>query len=139
MAKRKAPVNDDNIRVVHIGDLEYEVIGSLGAQVIYSNQFLGKLPEPYKGNLVEDIFAAYKERETSGFNIEVLLGLTWAMARARKSVGCGFDEFMDALDDKCLTIAEVAVLYDDIVNGMGDFFFRLPSGQDDAGEPDSVK
>ena len=63
MAKRKSAVPRSNVANVTIGDIELELEASLGTDIEYSNEFLGKLDEPYNGVLDHDmlvVWSAYK-------------------------------------------------------------------------------
>lgn len=55
----------DNIRHLAIGDFECDLEASLGAGIVYANQFRGRLEAPYKGIFEDDILeTSNRARET---------------------------------------------------------------------------
>lgn len=53
----------DNVREFEIGDKTYELEASLGTGIIYANEFRGKLSEPYKGNLADDVLEVFRRNQ----------------------------------------------------------------------------
>ena len=139
MAKKgKGAVNADNRATVNIGGWEFEVEASLGAGIIYQNEFRGKAEKPYTGSLYEDMVQLYRETEDAdspnyyGFSSQ-LMGITWAMARAAGGIGETYAEFLEKIEHSSVSIFEFADLYGTVVKELGDrCFFRLPEGLRDA-------
>lgn len=137
MARKKGgAVNRDNFAVAKIGDFEFEVEASLGAGIIYENEFRGKAEAPYTGNFYEDMLQLYRECEVAeryyGFSKQ-LFGLAWAMGRAAGSLDMTYDEFIEKIEHSSAVLTEITELYAIIVHRLGDgCIFRLPEGLRDA-------
>lgn len=64
MAKRKSrKVPRTNVRELTIGDKTYELEASLGTGSVYANEFVGKLREPYKGFLADDLMVVWRKAQ----------------------------------------------------------------------------
>lgn len=141
MGKKKGnAVNNDNVAAINIGGLEFTMEASLGAGIIYENEFRGKAEAPYTGNLYEDMLQLYRECEVEetyyGFSTQ-LFGIAWAMGRAAGSLEMTYDEFIDTIEHSSASLFELSELYGVVLHQLGDrSIFRLPKGLRDALEPD---
>lgn len=134
----------DNRGKVTICGTEYEVESSIGATIVYKNEFKGKLERPYNGNMADDMVALYGEIETGsdsssyfGFDIEAIFRIAWAMAVAAGSTNDSWQTFFGRLVHDSVTLVDVADTYQTCVRDLGErTFFRLPGGLSDDIEPD---
>lgn len=129
---------DDNKATVKIGDKEYELEASLGAQLTYSNQFRGKIAAPYTGSFLDDMLQLYRDVEGTkdnqyyGFPPQ-LFGLVWAMAVAAGSFKGSYKSFEKEISNTSGNIYELAEVYQTVIHGLGDSVcFREPEGLRDA-------
>ena len=144
----------DNVRELRIGDVTYELEASLGTAIVYRNEFFGKLDEPYKGILADDMLQVYhraqptEERDGQmvenadymGYDIEAILRIAWAMARAAGSTKRTFARFYDEVIHQPAGVFEEASLYDTVITRLGGgIIFRRPDGHGGAGEPDEAQ
>ena len=134
----------DNRGKVTICGTEYEVEPSIGATIVYKNEFKGKLERPYNGNMADDMVALYGEIETGsdsssyfGFDIEAIFRIAWAMAVAAGSTNDSWQTFFGRLVHDSVTLVDVADTYQTCVRDLGErTFFRLPGRLPDDIEPD---
>jgi len=141
----------DNVREWRIGDKTYRLEASLGTKIIYRNEFFGKLEEPYKGILEDDMLRVYHQSQPfeevdgetvanpdyEGNDIEALLRIAWAMARAAGSTKKSFAKFCDEVIHQPAGVFEEASLYDTTIMQLGGgIIFRRPEGLGGSGEPD---
>lgn len=134
----------DNRGKVTICGTEYEVESSIGATIVYKNEFKGKLEQPYDGNMADDMVALYGEIETGsdsssyfGFDIEAVFRIAWAMAVAAGSTNESWQDFFGRLVHESVTLVDVADTYRTCVRDLGErTFFRLPGRLPDDIEPD---
>ena len=134
----------DNRGKVTICGTEYEVESSIGATIVYKNEFKGKLERPYNGNMADDMVALYGEIETGsdsssyfGFDIEAIFRIAWAMAVAAGSTNDSWQTFFGRLVHDSVTLVDVADTYQTCVRDLGErTFFRLPGRLPDDIEPD---
>lgn len=134
----------DNRGKVTICGTEYEVESSIGATIVYKNEFKGKLERPYNGNMADDMVALYGEIETGsdsssyfGFDIEAIFRIAWAMAVAAGSTNDSWQTFFGRLAHESVTLVDVADTYQTCVRDLGErTFFRLPGRLPDDIEPD---
>lgn len=134
----------DNRGKVTICGTEYEVESSIGATIVYKNEFKGKLERPYNGNMADDMVALYGEIETGsdsssyfGFDIEAIFRIAWAMAVAAGSTNDSWQTFFGRLVHDSVTLVDVADTYQTCVRDLGErTFFRLPGRLPDDNEPD---
>ena len=144
----------DNVRELRIGDKTYQLEASLGTSIVYRNEFFGKLDEPYKGLLADDMLAVWARAqqveehdgevvpnpEYMGLDIEAILRIAWAMARAAGSTKRGYDKFYDEVIHQPAGVFEEASLYDTVIMRLGGgSIFRRPEGQEGADEPDEAE
>ena len=144
----------DNMRELRIGDVTYELEASLGTAIVYRNEFFGKLDDPYKGILADDMLQVYhraqptEERDGKmvenadymGYDIEAILRIAWAMARAAGSTKRAFARFYDEVIHQPAGVFEEASLYDTVIMRLGGgIIFRRPEGQAGDGEPDEAE
>lgn len=137
----------DNRAKVTICGTEYEVESSIGATIVYKNEFRGRLERPYLGNMADDMLALYGEVESGagsdsyyGFDIEAVFRFAWAMAVAAGSTDETWQEFFGRLTHEAVTLVDVAGVYGTCVRDLGErTFFRLPDGLPDAGKPDEAE
>jgi hypothetical protein len=160
MAKRKkSKVPRDNVAKLAIGDVELELEASLGASVVYSNEFLGRLGDPYRGEFGADMLTAYRiARETveesdgdggtvrvpnpeyAGIDIVELLRLAWAMARAAGSTDQSYEDFYEDVIHQPAGLFDEGNLFATVVMRLGDgVTFRRPEGHGGAVEPDAAQ
>jgi len=154
--KRKTgKVPRDNVRTLRIGDASYELEASLGAGIVYANEFLGKLDAPYVGRLDDDLMAVWRGAQETlrdedgksvpnpdyrGVDVMATLRVAWAMARAAGSTDATFDEFLESVIHQPAGVYEEASLYGTVVLALGGgFTFRKPEGLGGAEEPDEEK
>lgn len=129
----------DNRGIVTICGTDYEVESSIGATIVYKNEFKGKLDKPYNGNMGDDMLALYGEIESGsnsdlyyGFDIEAVFRVAWAMAVAAGSTNESWDSFLGRLVHESVTLVDVAGVYQTCVRDLGErTFFRLPAGLSD--------
>lgn len=134
----------DNRGKVTICGTEYEVESSIGATIVYKNEFKGRLESPYNGNMADDMLALYGEIESGsqtesyfGFDIEAVFRIAWAMAVAAGSTNDSWQDFFGRLVHESVTLVDVAGTYHTCVRDLGErTFFRLPDRLSDAVEPD---
>ena len=145
----------DNVRELRIGDRTYELEASLGTAIVYRNEFFGKLGDGYKGILADDMLRVYhlaqpfeegedgkpaKNPDYVGYDVEALLRLAWAMARAAGSAKRSYDGFHADVIHQPAGVFEEASLYNVVVMELGaGVIFRRPEGQGGAGEPDEAQ
>lgn len=144
----------DNVRTARIGGAEYDLEASLGASITYANEFFGKLGEPYRGSLADDMLQVYRRAQPTverdgenvpnpeymGYDVEALLRIAWAMATAAGSTRKGYDRFRDEVIHQPASVFEEAGLYDVVVMELGGgIIFRRPEGQAGAVEPDEAQ
>ena len=144
----------DNVRELRIGDKTYQLEASLGTAIVYRNEFFGRLDEPYKGLLADDMLAVWTRAqqveehdgevvpnpEYMGLDIEAILRIAWAMARAAGSTKRGYDKFYDEVIHQPAGLFEEASLYDTVIMRLGGgIIFRRPDGQAGADEPDEAE
>jgi len=144
----------DNVREWSIGEKTYQLEASLGTKIVYQNEFFGKLEEPYKGLLEDDILQVYHRSrpfeeidgevkpnpDYVGNDIEALLRIAWAMARAAGSTKRGYDKFLNDVIHQPAGMFEEASLYDVVIMRLGEgIIFRRPEGQDGAAESDEAE
>lgn len=145
----------DNVREWRIGERTYELEASLGTKITYRNEFLGKLQKPYRGILEDDMLRVFRAAQTviedeggevvenpdyAGYDIEALLRIAWAMARASGSTKRGFDGFYADVIHQPAGVFEEAELYDTVIMRLGaGIIFRRPEGLGGAGEPDEAQ
>lgn len=133
----------DNRGKVTICGIEYEVEASIGATIVYKNEFRGKLKKPYLGNMADDMLALYGEIESGGntefyygFDVEAVFRIAWAMAVAAGSTDSTWTEFFGKLMHESVSLVDVADIYRTCVHDLGErTFFRLPGRLSDAVEP----
>lgn len=125
---------------------KYEIEASLAASTIYTNEFYGKLDEPYKGYLMDDILTLFHESETNtnavtAFGDQALYRIVWAMARACGSIKDTYKKFYsNKIEHGSFNMYEYSGLFTDVIfNLCQRTFFRLPEGQGDVGEPDNTE
>lgn len=144
----------DNVRELRIGDKEYQLEASLGTAIVYRNEFFGKLDEPYKGILADDMLQAYhraqrfedddegktvENQDYTGIDIEAILRVAWAMARSAGSTKRSFAKFFDEVIHQPAGVFEEASLYDTVIMRLGGgIIFRRPEGLGGDGEPDEA-
>lgn len=144
----------DNVRELRIGDKEYQLEASLGTAIVYRNEFFGKLDEPYKGILADDMLQAYHRAQRfedddegktvenpdyTGIDIEAILRVAWAMARSAGSTKRSFAKFFDEVIHQPAGVFEEASLYDTVIMRLGGgIIFRRPEGLGGDGEPDEA-
>ena len=134
----------DNRGKVTICGTEYEVESSIGATIVYKNEFKGKLDRPYIGNMTDDILTLYGEVESDtrtdtyfGFDIEAVFRIAWAMAVAAGSTNDSWQEFFGRLVHEEVSLVDVAGAYNTCVRDLGErTFFRLSGRLPDDIEPD---
>ena len=141
----------DNVRELRIGDKTYQLEASLGTAIVYRNEFFGKLEEPYKGILADDMLAVWTRAqqveehdgevvpnpEYMGIDIEAILRIAWAMARAAGSTKKSYAKFYDEVIHQPAGLFEEASLYDTVIMRLGGgIIFRRPEGLGGSGEPD---
>ena len=134
----------DNRAKVTICGTEYEVESSIGATIVYKNEFKGKLEKPYNGNMGDDMLALYGEVESGsgsssyyGFDVEAVYRIAWAMAVAAGSTNETWEEFFGKLLHEEIALVDLATTYSTCVRDLGNrTFFRLPDRLGNAGEPD---
>jgi len=141
----------DNVRELRIGDKTYQLEASLGTAIVYRNEFFGKLDEPYKGILADDMLAVWTRAqqveehdgevvpnpEYMGIDIEAILRIAWAMARAAGSTKKSYAKFYDEVIHQPAGLFEEASLYDTVIMRLGGgIIFRRPEGLGGSGEPD---
>ena len=144
----------DNVCELRIGDVTYELEASLGTGIAYRNEFFGRLEEPYRGILADDMLQAYHKAQPfedvdgetvenadyAGYDVEALLRIAWAMARAAGSTKKGWDKFHAEVIHQPAGVFEEASLYDVVVMRLGGgIIFRRPEGLGGAGEPDAAQ
>lgn len=137
----------DNRGKVTICGTEYEVESSIGATIVYKNEFKGKLEKPYNGNMSDDMLALYGEIESGansasyyGFDIEAVFRVAWAMAVAAGSTDEPWGDFFGRLVHESVTLVDVAGVYHTCVRDLGErTFFRIPERLSDAVEPDEAE
>lgn len=156
MAKGKSGgVPRDNVRTLGIGDVSYELEASLGAGIVYANEFRGRLEAPYKGDLNDDLLAIWRGAQETvededgkdvanpdfrGVDVMALLRVAWAMARAAGSTSQPFDEFLEGVIHQPAGVFEEASLYGTVVLELGGgVIFRRPEGLGGAGKADEAK
>lgn len=134
----------DNRGKVTICGTEYEVESSIGATIVYKNEFKGKLERPYNGNMADDMLALYGEIETGsessayfGFDIEAVFRMAWAMAVAAGSTNESWSDFFGRLVHESVTLVDVADVYSCIRDLCERTFFRIPGRLSDDIEPDA--
>ena len=176
MATKKVP--RDNVAIVSIGGLQLELEASLGTSAVYFNEFAGKLGEPYKGTLENDmrtVFHLFQDTVTItakvgdegevvrdedgnpvddpngreievpnpdyvGLDVDGLLRITWAMARAAGSTRKGWDAFYeDVIHRAAGWHDELALYYAAIIHLGGGIIFRGPAQRVGEGEPDETE
>lgn len=149
----------DNVRELRIGDKTYQLEASLGTPIVYRNEFFGKLDEPYKGILADDMLQVYhrsqqfEENEDgnlvtnpdyAGIDIEALLRIAWAMARSvdperGKPYKYGYRRFYNEVIHQPAGVFEEASLYDTVIMRLGGgIIFRRPEGLGSPDEPDEA-
>lgn len=144
----------DNVRELRIGDKTYQLEASLGTAIVYRNEFFGKLDEPYKGILADDMLQAYhraqrfedddegktvENQDYTGIDIEAILRVAWAMARSAGSTKRSFAKFFDEVIHQPAGVFEEASLYDTVIMRLGGgIIFRRPEGLGGDGEPDEA-
>jgi len=149
----------DNVRELRIGDKEYQLEASLGTPIVYRNEFFGKLDEPYKGILADDMLQAYHRAQRfedddegktvenpdyMGIDIEALLRFAWAMARSvdperGKPYKYGYKRFYNEVIHQPAGVFEEASLYDTVIMRLGGgIIFRRPEGLGGSVEPDEA-
>lgn len=134
-----------NRETVRIGTREIEIEASLGANLIYFNEFSGAAQEPYVGNLMDDILKLMVFAESNagdgykGLDIERLLAVVWAMGQAAGSIDGNFGDFMQGLAHEDVSFNEFASAYVKLQDLVGRTFFREREGAGDAQEPDEVQ
>lgn len=144
----------DNVRELRIGEKEYQLEASLGTAIVYRNEFFGKLDEPYKGILADDMLQVYhraqpiedsdgkmvENADYMGYDIEAILRIAWAMARAAGSTKRAFARFYDEVIHQPAGVFEEASLYGTVIMQLGGgIIFRRPEGQAGDGEPDEAE
>lgn len=134
-----------NRATVRVGEHEYEIEASLGANLVYHQEFNGHAPEPYVGNLMDDVLKVVVQAESDpeqgyrGLDIERLLAIVWAMGQAAGSVKESFGDFMASLSHEDVSFVEFAEMYLAVQDLAGRTFFRGRAGDGDAAEPDEVQ
>lgn len=136
---------NENQAKVSLGGREIVVEASLAACLAYSNEFAGKLEEPYKGRLMDDLLALYNAMEgkdavegLGAIGDSGLFRIVWAMGRACGSVKEGYQKFERSMEHAPMNMYEYVDAYRTVVGDLaGRTFFRLPEGQGDAVEPDA--
>ena len=150
----------DNQAMVTIAGRDILLESSLGACKVYSDEFFGKLKDPYKGSLPEDMIALMRHQEgylvpdedakdgvrfVEGVNAldtemaEHLLDFAWAMARAAGSIDMRYPEWQEWVTHASVSFFEVSDAYQTIIHELGDgATFRLTKGLQDALEPDKT-
>lgn len=145
----------DNVRELRIGEKTYELEASLGTAIVYRNEFFGKLDEPYKGILADDMLQVYRRAQPTeenedgetvanpdyvGTDIEAMLRIAWAMAKSAGSTKRTFAKFYDEVIHQPAGVFEEASLYDTTIMQLGGgIIFRRPEGQASADEPDEAQ
>lgn len=141
----------DNQATVTLGGRDIVAEASLAACVEYSNEFRGKLADPYSGALMDDMLALYRAADGGdgeGGGVEAVIGdggepllrIVWAMGRASGSVKEGYKAFVKSMAHSPLNLYEFVEAYHAVVGDLGGrVFFRLPEGRGDAGEPDEAE
>ena len=145
----------DNVREWRIGERSYRLEASLGTKVVYRNEFLGKLQKPYRGILEDDMLQVFRlaqpviedeggERvenpDYAGYDIEAMLRIAWAMARAEGGMKRSYDKFRAEVIHQPAGVFEEAALYDTVIMQLGaGIIFRRPEGLGGAGEPDEAQ
>lgn len=145
----------DNVRELRIGEKTYQLEASLGTAIVYRNEFFGKLDEPYKGILADDMLQVYRRAQPTeenedgeavanpdyvGTDIEAMLRIAWAMAKSAGSTKRTFAKFCDEVIHQPAGVFEEASLYDTTIMQLGGgIIFRRPEGQEGADEPDEAQ
>ena len=145
----------DNVRELRIGEKTYELEASLGTAIVYRNEFFGKLDEPYRGILADDMLQVYHRAQRfedddegkavenpdyMGIDIEAILRVAWAMARSAGSTKRSFAKFLNEVIHQPAGVFEEASLYDTVIMRLGGgIIFRRPDGQAGADEPDEAQ
>ncbi len=168
----------DNRREIAIGGKTYTLEASLGTGIIYANEFRGKLDEPYRGILADDMLRVFnrnqpvieekvkvdkkgnvvldkrgmwvaddggekrrvKNPDYTGPDMEAVLRIAWAMARAADSTDKGYADFLDEVIHLPSGVVEEARLYNTtIVELGGGITFRRPEGRESAVQPDEAQ
>lgn len=138
---------NDNQATITLFGKEIELEASLAACTIYSNEFYGKVDEPYKGYLMEDLLTLYQECEgenaQKGFQPMFSQGLyriVWAMGRACNSIKETYPKFLKSIEHAPSNFYEFSQAYKVVVVDLGvGVFFRLPEGQDNTDAPDETE
>lgn len=134
-----------NRETVKIGTREIEVEASLGANLIYYNEFSGVAQKPYVGNLMDDLLKLMVFAESAadgdyrGLDIERMLAIVWAMGQAAGSVSETYPEFIGSFAHEDVSFTEFATAYVKLQDLAGRTFFREREGAGDAQEPDQVQ
>jgi len=141
----------DNVRTVTIGSMTLEVEASPGAGIVYRNEFVGRLDSPYRGLLSDDMLLIWRQFRPTveedgeevpnpdyvGLDMEALLRLTWAMARAAGSTKKGWKAFYEDVIHQPMSVFEESSLYATVILELGGgVIFRRPDGRVGAGAPD---
>lgn len=154
----------ENVRTWKVGEDEYALESSMGANIAYRGEFWGRLEPPYKGDMNDDLLAIYrgaqptvtetdkrgKETEVPnpdhrGVDLEALLRVAWAMAHAvdpaaGKPFDGGYEEFRAAIIHQPAGLWEEVDLYNIIMFDLAmKFNFRQRQGQSGAGDADDKK
>lgn len=144
----------DNVRELRIGEKEYQLEASLGTAVAYRNEFFGKLDEPYRGILADDMLQVWRRSQETvedeggneapnpdfyGYDVEALLRIAWSMAWAAGSTKKRYAKFYDEVIHQPAGLFEEASLYNTVVMELGGgIIFRRPEGQGGAGQADEA-
>lgn len=139
---------------VTIGGTTYKTAVTLGACVTYADEFGGKVGEPYRGLLADDLLELYalcsdtvadkdgrrvpnpdyRDLQTQ---IEPLLRIVWAAAVGAGSTGQTWPEFLAEHMEAELNVFELRGAYDAVIRELGDgTIFRGAEGRVGAGEAD---
>ena len=145
----------DNVRELRIGEKEYRLEASLGTAIVYRNEFFGKLQQPYRGILADDMLQVYHRAQQfeededgnlvtnpdyTGNDVEAILRIAWAMAKAAGSTKKSYDKFLNEVIHQPAGVFEEASLYDTVIMRLGGgIIFRRPDGQAGADEPDEAE
>ena len=145
----------DNVRELRIGEKEYRLEASLGTAIVYRNEFFGKLDAPYRGILADDMLQVYHRAQQfeededgnlvtnpdyTGNDVEAILRIAWAMAKAAGSTKKSYDKFLNEVIHQPAGVFEEASLYDTVIMRLGGgIIFRRPDGQAGADEPDEAE
>ena len=154
-ARGKAGVPRDNVRSLDIAGEGFTFEASLGTSIIYSDEFMGRLEEPYRGLLDYDMLQVWNKasvttdadgdrppaevREVRHIDTRALIRLAWAMARAAESTDMGYEDFHSHVAHLPAGRYDEAALFEVAVLELGSgIIFRHREGQAGPQEADEA-